>query len=272
MAAQTQRFYGINESPGDNELILFTPQYDEDTGTDNTVSEVLVELSRPALIIPTPNMVTGIVKEIRQNAGSTPIPFDHVVLSARGTAATTLLNYADLGDTIGISQEITSYDLDCNTPRSLDWTKSYGAVSGNWVCLKDGVIQYGVDSTGLRHPRTAIALNDDYVFFIVCDGRSGISIGMTIDELAEFCKYTLGGNLGFEPGRRRLVDHGGQRDSDERSLGRKRACGFQRPYHSQSFAEGSIQHLRYRQYGQDDEHHQRQAGARHQLCFDRHTA
>jgi len=194
----TQKFQGINQAPGDNELIVFTPQYDADTGTDNTGSEVLVELSRPALLMPTPNMVTGVVKQVRQNAGSTQIPFDHVVLSAKGTAETTLLNYADVGDTIGISQEIKSFERDCSTPRSLDWTKSYGAVSGNWVCLNDDVIQYGIDSSGNREPRTAIALNNSYVFYIVCDGRDpGTSIGMTIDELAEFCKYTLGATWGL---------------------------------------------------------------------------
>jgi len=48
----TQQFAGINEEPADNQLTIFTPQYDEDTGTDSTVSEVLVELSRPALLMP----------------------------------------------------------------------------------------------------------------------------------------------------------------------------------------------------------------------------
>jgi hypothetical protein len=44
-----------------------------------------------------------------------------------------------------------------------------------------------------RHPRTAIAFNDEYMFFIVVDGRyPGVSIGMTIAELAEFTKNTLG--------------------------------------------------------------------------------
>ena len=198
-AGTTQQFNGINISRGSDDLIIYTPQFDSDTQTDNTGVEVLVELSpRPMLLIPLPSMVTGYVRQIRQNQGSTPIPFDHVVLSATGSKATTLLNNVTIGAEIGISQEIKSFkDGTCSVSGTLDWTKSYGAVSGNWVYLEDGVIQYGIDSSGLRHPRTAIALNNDYIFFIVCDGRSDISIGMTIDELAEFTKYTLGATWGL---------------------------------------------------------------------------
>jgi hypothetical protein len=196
--SNTQNFQGINRDRGSDELIIYTPQYDSDTNTDNTGSEVLVELTtRPALIIPTPSMVTGYVREIHQNQGSTMIPFDHVVLSATGNRETTMLNNVSIGSQIGISQEIKSYERNCSTTRSLDWTKSYAAVSGNWVFLNNNVIQYGIDPSGDRHPRTAIAFNSSYVFYIVCDGRNpGVSIGMTIDELAEFCKNTLGATWG----------------------------------------------------------------------------
>jgi len=188
----THNIDGINVSRGSDQLIIYTPQYDDSTLTDNSGSEVLVELTRPMLLMPTPNYVVGYVREIRPNQGNTPIPFDHIVLSATGADASKLLANVSVGDEIHISQEIKNYERDCATPRALDWTKAYAAVSGNWVFLRDGVIQYGIDSSGLRHPRTAIGLNDNYVFFIVCDGRSTQSIGMTIDELAEFCKYTLG--------------------------------------------------------------------------------
>ncbi|UCD27585.1 MAG: hypothetical protein JSV03_10755, partial [Planctomycetota bacterium] len=125
----TQNFHDINRAQGSNELIIYTPQYDSNTLTDNTGVEVLVELTnRPTLLMPTPNMVTGYVREIRQNQGSTMIPFDHIVLSATDGRATTLLSNVSIGSQIGVSQEIKSYERDCSTPRSLDWTKSYGAV------------------------------------------------------------------------------------------------------------------------------------------------
>ncbi|UCD29022.1 MAG: phosphodiester glycosidase family protein [Planctomycetota bacterium] len=197
--SNTQQFQGINRDRSSDELIIYTPQYDSDTKTNSSGTEVLVEMTKPMLLMPTPNMVTGYVRKVRQNQGSTPIPFDHVVLSATGSSATTLLSNVSLGAEIGISQEIKSYTGGtCSIPGILDWTKSYGAVSGNWVYLEAGVIQYGIDSSGARHPRTAIAYNNDYVYFIVCDGRDlGTSIGMTIDELAEFCKNTLGATWGL---------------------------------------------------------------------------
>jgi len=194
----TQQFKGINRERGSDELIIYTPQYDSNTKTNSSGAEVLVEMVKPMLIMPPPNKITGYVRQIRQNQGSTPIPFDHIVLSATGSSVTTMLGNVGLGAEIGISQEIKSYTQGtCSIVGSLDWTKSYGAVSGNWVFLEDGVIQYGIDSSGARHPRTAIALNDSYIFFIVCDGRSAQSIGMTIDELAEFCKNTLGATWGL---------------------------------------------------------------------------
>lgn len=44
-----------------------------------------------------------------------------------------------------------------------------------------------------RHPRTAVAYNDEYIFFVVCDGRSTESRGMSAVELGEFIVDTLGG-------------------------------------------------------------------------------
>ncbi len=192
-SGNTQQFDGINIARGSDSFIIYTPQFDSDTQTSNSGVEVVVELARPMLLMPTPNMTTGTVRQIRQNQGATPIPFDCVVLSATGSEATTLLSNVSVGAQVGISQEIRSFVMEsCAIVGPYDWTKSYAALSGNWVFLRDGVIKYGIDSSGLRHPRTAIALNASYIYFIVCDGRSAISIGMTINELGEFCKNTLG--------------------------------------------------------------------------------
>jgi hypothetical protein len=173
----TQKFQGINVPRGADQLIIYTPQYDSDTNTDTSGVEVLVELVKPLLIEPTPSMVTGVVKEIRNGQGSTSIPFDHVVLSATGTATTKLLANAAVGDTIGISQEIKHFEQDCSTTlNTLDWTKTYAAVGGSFVFLENGVI-----------PTFA----------------GGILTGH------------IGCRLVHQPGRRRLVDHGGQRGSQE---------------------------------------------------------
>jgi hypothetical protein len=188
----------INVQRNSNELIIFTPQYDDNTRTDNSGTEVLVEMSRPSLILPSPAYARGIVRGIRKNAGSTNIPFDHVVLSAHGTKADKFANLS-IGDEIRISQEVTHYQQNCSTSNSNDWTKTYASIGGSFVFLKDNQIIHYNDLGALQqHPRTAIAYNDDYIFFIVVDGRDPPnSIGMTIDELALFSRDTLGATWGI---------------------------------------------------------------------------
>ncbi len=189
---------GVNEPRGDDELIIYTPQYDRDTGTDSSESavEVVVELSRPALIIPTPAKVSGIVREIRDGQGSTPIPFDHIVLSAEGTARDILLQNIKDNDEIGISQEIANCPI---SSQSFDWKKSYAGIGGDKTFLVDGqVVKYSDEESTARAPRTAIAYNDQYIFFIVVDGYNpGVSVGMSINQLADFAKNTLEATWGI---------------------------------------------------------------------------
>ena len=189
----TQPLDGVNIPRPDDELIVYTPQYDRDTGTDATGVEVLVEMSRPALLLALPNMVTGTVQSVYTDSGETPIPFDHVVLSANGAVGTALANNVQQGDVIGISQEIKSYEADCHTALKIDWTKTYASLGGGFYFLKDGSLVSQTDPGALvRSPRTAIAFNDQYIYFIVVDGRDPIfSAGMNMEELGIFARDTL---------------------------------------------------------------------------------
>ena len=192
-------FNGINIIRGKNELIIYTPQYDASTLTGDGGVEVLVELNRPMMIMPTPDMITGTVKEIHEGQGSTLIPFDHMVLSASGTAAEGLLKKATIGEKIGISQELRHFESDCRTPSPISWTKAYAGVSSDFTFLANGEIRGNNDLGAiLRNPRTAIAFNDRYIFFIVVDGRDRLrSLGMSMVELANFAKNTLGASWGI---------------------------------------------------------------------------
>jgi hypothetical protein len=195
---QERSINGINRTRGTDELILYTHHYDLTTLTDNSGAEVLVRMTRPTLIIPPPNFAVGYVVQVRPNAGSTVIPFDHVVLSGSGSAMTWLLANVTVGAEVRISQEITHYLHDCSTPLAWDWTKTYASVGGSFHFLKNGEIQYSSDpGATTRHPRTAIALNGDYIFFIVVDGRSTQSVGMTMTELGTFCLSYLSATDGI---------------------------------------------------------------------------
>ncbi len=196
----TQEIDGINVGRGRNQLIVYTPHYDASTGTSSAGVEVLVELTQPISVLPRPLMLRGYVTSIRDGHGSTPIPFDHVVLSATGGKRTKLLENLGIGDEIGISMEINHLKNDCVTPNPLSWTRTYASLAGSFHFLHQRRIQSFPNDRGAtnRNPRTAICYNAAFLYFVVVDGRDAErSIGMTIDELAAFCRNRLGATSGI---------------------------------------------------------------------------
>ncbi|HNB54239.1 MAG TPA: hypothetical protein PK530_19985, partial [Anaerolineales bacterium] len=147
----TVKIDDINAPRGEDQLILFTPQYDSHTMTDDGGVEILVEMTRPTLILPpslnllptglpqafeswlNPDLpprnpeseAIGYVRAIRNGQGDTLIPFDHIVLSATGIKRDKLLENLEVGEEIGISQAVNHLsDEDCETPiTGKDWTK-----------------------------------------------------------------------------------------------------------------------------------------------------
>lgn len=194
----TQEIARVNEPRYTNILVMYTPQYNSRTLNDQSGVEVVVELTQPTMIMPSPAYITGIVREIHVNEGKTLIPFNSVVLSATADAADTLLDNIQIGSEIHITQEITSFEYDCSTPYALSWTKTYASIQGAFFFLKDGQIREFTDPGATRRaPRSAIAFNDQYIYFIVVDGRDTYhSVGMSINELAQFTRDVLGANWG----------------------------------------------------------------------------
>ncbi|MCW3008474.1 MAG: hypothetical protein JWP17_3100 [Solirubrobacterales bacterium] len=48
-----------------------------------------------------------------------------------------------------------------------------------------GAAQFDSDITDGRHPRSALALTDDHLLAVVCDGRDADDVGLSIGELAD---------------------------------------------------------------------------------------
>jgi hypothetical protein len=199
---ETFPFDGINVPRGENDLILYTPQYDAatplfDENTDGL--EILVELPKPLGFAPLPSMLTGSVRQVREGEGATLIPFDHVVLSATGKSYRALRGKVAVGDTLGVSQELHHLMPDCRTSNPLSWEKAYAGVAGGNIFLSEGMVS-PLNELGavLRNPRTAIALNGTHVYFIVVDGRDSLrSLGMSMVELGVFAKTYLGATSGI---------------------------------------------------------------------------
>ena len=188
------------EDPGDaGELLVFTTHFADRTYTDNARTEIVVEMSRPILSFPngSPDYVSGVVREIRTNQGNTPIEFDRVVISAEGSYAGVFLSRCTVGTELRFQFDIKDYGTSGQVPTGpSDWTEAYASIGCFAYVVKDGIVpsQDWAGNAGalIRNPRTAIAFNDQYVFFLVCDGRSASSAGMTYTELGSFCLNTLG--------------------------------------------------------------------------------
>ncbi|MFN2236844.1 MAG: phosphodiester glycosidase family protein, partial [Anaerolineales bacterium] len=184
---------GLNRPREDNELILYTSQYDSNTDTNSNGIELLIEMEKPTSITEiNDNMPKGFIRQVNDYQGSTPIPFDHVVISANGTTASELRATGIItdGNRIAIAQKVKN----CSSSNESNWNYAYAGVGGQFYFLRGGVIfDYSENGqANVRDPRTAIAYNDDHIFFIVADGRNlGGSEGMTVAEMAEFVKNTL---------------------------------------------------------------------------------
>jgi hypothetical protein len=191
----SQRIDNVNAARGGNDLIIYTPQYARTTQTDPNGLEVVVEMGHPLSVVPEPHGAVGVVTEVRPDKGSTPIPFDSIVISAAGGARESLEGSIQVGDNVQITQEITSLNKDCNgSLPNTDFTNAYAGIGGAFTYLADGQPQHlEVIGATARYPRTSIAMNDQYIYFIVVDGRQpGVSIGMSLDELATFARDELG--------------------------------------------------------------------------------
>jgi exopolysaccharide biosynthesis protein len=166
---------GLNRARGANEVILFTPGFHRTTLTDPSGTEVVVR--------------SGRVSQIREGAGSTPIPADGSVISATGAARQWASTELRRGRKVGLSLRLKPVDPSPTNP----WLKAEDILAAGPRLVAAG----RVDVTDARermlptfasdlHPRTAIAsLADGRALLLVVDGRQPtISVGMSLDQLA----------------------------------------------------------------------------------------
>jgi hypothetical protein len=199
-SGHTEPIHGINAPAGGERIVLYTPEFESHSPGDPTGVEILVEMSRPAMIVPLPHMVVGTIRAIQAPAEEeTPIPFDHIVIAGYGLMGGALYDNSRVGEQIGISLELQDLGAGCQSPESEDWTKTYSGLDVGVAFLQAGeVVPDDAPFSITRQPRTAVAFNDAYVYFVVVDGRNpGYSVGMTLDELGEFARDTLGAEWGL---------------------------------------------------------------------------
>ncbi len=174
-------------APGEADVALYTSHYETRTPASNR-SEILVTLDAP--LSPNPRgYVIGTVTETYPFRGANAIPFDQVILSFNTTTwKNNLENRLKPGEGLFIRLALHDAGPHCKGPEQLSWQNLYAGVGGAQVFVRNGSF-FPYDATGAikRHPRTAIALNNQYIYFIVVDGRrDDFSIGMTLEELSTF--------------------------------------------------------------------------------------
>jgi hypothetical protein len=182
----------VNQPRTEDALIVYTPQYDTNTHTNSDGVEVTVQLSKPAVV--SSLAVPGVVTKVSHN-GNSQIPFDSVVLSGYGKNLEPQLNVLQVGDSVSILQQITNCP---NADANPDWTNTYAAIGGDKIFLYNGKLQTITNTEdSAPAPRTAIAFNDQYIYFIVVDGyHTNVSPGMSVNQIGTFAKNTLQATYG----------------------------------------------------------------------------
>jgi hypothetical protein len=166
---------GINRPVGNDELILFTSGFHRTTLTAPGGVEAAVR--------------RGAVETIAAGAGSTSIPADGFVLSARGASHKWLIARARVGSVVSVSQAVRPVDESVDNP----WSRAEDIVGGGPRIVAAGREDITLEREKIlpsfstdRHPRTAIGtLADGRILLATVDGRRPpLSVGMTLTELA----------------------------------------------------------------------------------------
>ena len=188
------RLEGINSVLEDDELILYTPQFDTTKYAGEDETDVIIQLNHPSMILNSPEFNEGVVRKVSRGQSSIPIFFDHVILSGIGSSGAKLGELFHPGDKVAIFQEIKHFEQDCQTSQETDWAKSYAATGGSYILLKAGVIQKSNDlGAVLRNARTVLAYNDNYIYFVVVEDKQTFgNLGMSMVELSFFLKNRIG--------------------------------------------------------------------------------
>ena len=167
---------GLNRPRGDNELIIFTPEFHRTTLTDPNGLELIVRRER--------------IVERRDLKGSSMIPLDGYVISVAGTARQWALEKLRLGTRVKLNLDWSPTE----TETTDFWKLAANIIGGGPQLIKNGRVEITNAAEKILpsfvsdgHPRTAIAkLKTGQILLVTVDGRQpGESIGMSLTMLAD---------------------------------------------------------------------------------------
>jgi len=165
---------GLNEERRSRGAVLYTALVGASTRTSGGL-EMILERGANSLWLPlrVGQRYSARVREVR-NTGDSPLSRDTMVLSF-GPKALEGLPPVAAGTLLEIATDTTPDLSGVNT-----------AIGGGPALVRDGKVM-AWSGILLRHPRTAVGWNKDFVFLVEVDGRqAGLSVGMTFPELAAY--------------------------------------------------------------------------------------
>ncbi len=167
---------GLNRPRGDNELIVFTPEFHRTTLTDPSGLELIVRRDR--------------IVELHDLQGSSAIPAGGFVISASGAAREWALKNLRRSARVQLNLKLSPVE----TEQADSWKQATSIIGGGPQLIKNGRVEITNAAEKILpsfvrdgHPRTAIArLKSGQILLLTVDGRQpGESIGMSLTMLAD---------------------------------------------------------------------------------------
>lgn len=201
---------GINRIPHDGEIVVLTPSYSAAPHLEKP--GCVVTLQMVALPVKVSQDMQGAITAVTPIKGMDtlpPCPAGSVLLVACGSATDRLAQHCQVGDPAKFRFDLTpsgpapargKYASRASLVRGKFrpiWTDVEQAVGGGPWLVRNGEIAIDWESEGLdkttfvnrRHPRTAIGVTaDDKLLLVTVDGRSALSVGATLEEMAAIMK------------------------------------------------------------------------------------
>ena len=174
LADGTKLPLGLNEELTSEQAVLYTSAVGTSTHTDRTREYILERHpNSPWLPVRAGQGVVARVREIRER-GNTPLTTNILVLATPYSLERRLTG-------LKIGSELT---LSFRTSPDLHGART--AIGGGPALIREGQ-RTDFRAEPVRHPRTALAWNRDDFFLVQVDGRQpGLSVGMTLHELADY--------------------------------------------------------------------------------------
>ena len=164
---------GLNEARPPSKCVLYTEAIGPTTRTRGGI-ELILERGSTGKWLPLAigEDYNAVVKEVRTAGDSQTAP-DTMILSI-GTTASRKIPKIKKGDVIRL-----------NTDSAPTLEGATTAISGGPALIRNGKIEVGWSA--IRHPRSAVGWNKEFIYLVQVDGRQGgHSVGMTYSEIAEY--------------------------------------------------------------------------------------